>query len=332
MWKDTQSAKGGGGEIDSRHLYIKPNTTATVHILLKQGEEPISYWTHYVNGKNIICPGRGVCPVCKDGSYKSRKRHSINVWDYATKAVMILEQGNQVMQQLRLILDQYKSFDTIDIAIRRMGEGRDTQYMATPVPAQGFVFTPEMEKGLHAIATIKAPTQVVEIEQAMDATSFNPEPVAQAVGQAQSTVAPKEEKLAPITSIITLEFGKYKGKTLEEVAKTDIAYVKWCAQNISDFALRAEAQRIVKITVQAPEKAPEPLAKPMDLDVKTALINGVYSIINEDERYKNNFTLVVEKMKAATSSALNPNGKTLITDYTIEELEKLKGALESKIT
>lgn len=34
-----------------------------------------------------------------------------------------------------------------------------------------------------------------------------------------------------------LKFGKHSGRTLKEVAKIDLSYIKWCVENIEEFGV-----------------------------------------------------------------------------------------------
>ena len=42
-----------------------------------------------------------------------------------------------------------------------------------------------------------------------------------------------------------LDFGKYKGKSLEEVIKLDPKYIEWCLEKIEDFYLSAGAKKFL---------------------------------------------------------------------------------------
>ncbi len=42
------------------------------------------------------------------------------------------------------------------------------------------------------------------------------------------------------TAETTFDFGRYKGKTLEEVAQTNASYILWCARNIEKFLISIE--------------------------------------------------------------------------------------------
>lgn len=313
--------KTDGGPRDERHMSIKPNQTIKVHILLDQGEEPVSYWSHFIKlekgGRSVICPGRDVCPACIGGKVRTKRVHALNVYDYESKSIKILEQGNSVLQQLKLIYDQYGSFDMVDISIRRVGEGLATQYLVMPMPLiQPFILPTGLTK--HNIKAIKTPTSVDKIKSIMagDDTSFN-------TAEMDSELPPLPQTTQS-SSAKVLQFGKYKGKTMEQIAETDMNYVKWCAENIQDITIKKEAQRIAGVTAETIA----PPAQPAQTGNKQALVSEAYNLINNDPRYKGNLPSVIEKMKKATASATNPNGKMLLQDYTEEELARLIEALK----
>lgn len=171
-WADVSNQ---GSNAQENILKIEPNTAKLFHVM--EGE-PHSFWTHYIpnvggagkaKGLVVVCPGRSVCPACKINKYRSRKRHAMNVYDYASKSVKILEQGNQVMEQLRMIHDQYKGLATVDISIRRTGEGRGTQYFVVPMPNASIAGYDWSQVGtLHDVAEINRPTTADEVARIME--------------------------------------------------------------------------------------------------------------------------------------------------------------------
>lgn len=321
-WGDV-AGKTDGGPRDERHMSIKPNQTIKIHILLDQGEEPVSYWQHFIKlekgGRSVICPGKDVCPACATEGVRSKKVHALNVYDYESKSIKILEQGNSVMQQLKLIYDQYGSFDMVDISIRRVGEGLATQYLVMPMPLmQAFQLPTGLSK--HNLKALKVPTSIDKINSILkgDNTSFDT--------QEFDKELPPLPQTAPSTKPKAVQFGKYNGKTIEEIADIDMNYVRWCADNIQDPLIKKEAQRLSGKTEVSSTQQGEP--KPVANGNKQALVSEAYNLINNDPRYKGNLPSVIEKMKEVTSSTTHPNGKMLLQDYSEEELTKLIGVLK----
>ena len=337
-------------------LVILPNTRKLIHILLGQEEEPHSYWTHYIPNKGtgpkgfvVICPGIEICPACKSKLYKTSRKHAMNVWDFDANTTKILEAGNSIGGQLRLIKDSYGTLDNVDISIQRTGSsGIDTQYVVIPIPRQ----EPFKEKVvLFNIPEIKTVTPPEEIKKYMDGvnksdgTDFNPQKLeASSVGQVlgKNDTAPEPSALASapadtapslpaatttdsastpgISAPFVMPFGKYKGQSLEQIAKIDIDYVDWCAKNMSNQEIKAEAQKIYEIYSNKPEST-DP-----QLDT-SALVSLIQDTINQKPEYKGNYTTVVTKMKEASKSATHPNGKTLLQEFTLEELNLLLHSL-----
>ena len=323
MWKDVS---GGGGDKD--HLIITPNTAKLLHILVKDDEEPHSYWTHYIpskvpakKGRSVRCPGRDICPACADGSFKTARRHSINVYDYESKAIKILEKGNTVFEQLKMIKDQYGSFGKVDVSIKRSGEGKSTTYMAIPIPRMEPFDEALVAQGKFSLEAMKpahTPEQIEKIIHELNNTSPH---------VTMEMDSPDSGYLEPTSTSPVLEFGKYKGKTFDEIAELgDLNYVKWCAENLDKKDLKEDAAKVVAKNTGKPAPIPAPVVeKP-----SKQLIDEIQIIINTDPRYAKDIGKAVEKMKQATASPTYPNGKTLLLDYSMDELVKLKTLLQGE--
>jgi hypothetical protein len=135
---------------------------------------------------------------------------------------------------------------------------------------------------------------------------------------------------APASTTITnhhptpgvLQFGKYKGRTVEDVYVEDPNYIKWCAENISDPGIKAAAKEIIsKPHIQSKSVL-------SDNTEKQLLINSINEIFEQDARYKGNFALIIEKMRTASTSPTFPNGKTILSEYSVEELKKLEESIK----
>lgn len=322
--------KGGGKDPDI--LDITPNTAKLVHILLPDTEEPVSYWSHYIPNKTpnvpkgamVICPGRNICPACANGTFTTRMVHAINVWDYESKAVKILEGGNQTFQPLKQVKDQIGTLLSVDFSIKKTGSGRDTSYSVVPIP----MMQPFDSSGIHGlfpIANLRMPDSVEVIARHIKAMSgITPaEGITTINPQVPATTSPiaTHIKTDATPAIPTLQFGKYKGRTVEDVYAEDPNYIKWCADNISDPTIKAEAKRVTTQKVTPVPLIPSSVVS--DATQKQLLINEINDIFGNDERYKSNFALILEKMRAASISPTHPAGKTILTEYTTEELDKL---------
>lgn len=326
-WNDTTGAGSGRGQ---DHISIKANQTIRIHALLKQGEEPISYWSHFIRGKgSVICPGREQCPVCQEGTIKAKKSHAMNVYDYESGAVKILEQGNSIYQQIKMVFDQYGSLDGVDLSIKRVGDGLNTQYLVMPLPLTAPFAVQELK--LFDLDTIKIPDSKGRISEMLSGAT--PEP-------ATTTTIPPNVGLVtptfngPITTPppaqtagpMKITFGKYVGLTIPEIAAKDMNYVKWIAKNVTDVIVKKEAdnyilQQIGTSESVTPSHTAPPSTPPVaNMSSKLPLVNEAYAIINGD-KYKGNMNAVIGFMKQATQTPQNPNGKMLLADYSVEELQ-----------
>ena len=333
-WESVSGTSSGGKNPDI--LTISPNTAKLVHILLPDNEEPVSYWTHYIpnkspngpKGKVIICPGKDICPACANGTFKTKRVHAINVWDYESKGVKILEGGNTIFQALKQIKDQIGTLLTVDISIKKISSGKDTSYSTIPIPMMG-PFDASGVRGLFPIINLRIPNTPDEIEKIIN--NMEGGNTTTEIGRPVTTV----EMHQPPTSTIQvttpnqteplLQFGKYKGRTVRDVYKEDANYIKWCAENISDPTIKAAAKEVISTPTQTVNKGGGVIS---DASMKQVLINEVNEIFQMDIRYAGKFGLIIEKMKAASVSATYPNGKTILTEYTIEELNKLIASIK----
>ena len=63
------------------------------------------------------------------------------------------------------------------------------------------------------------------------------------------------------TSAVALTFGKYKGKTVLEVVKTNRGYVAWLAENSKNEAIKSESKRLLAVSPVAGRKFTIPQPK-----------------------------------------------------------------------
>lgn len=339
-WSDVDKQTGGMSE---DICAIASNTTKLVHVLLPDNEEPVSYWTHFIpnkkaggsKGKVVICPGRDTCPACANGTYRTSRKHAINVWDYEEKGVKILEQGNSVFQALKQIKEQIGTLTTVDISIKKMGKGLETTYSVIPIPPMTGKFDMNQVHGVFPIENLRMPNTPQEIQKAMDdmegntpPVHNNPTPISQSLPptmMGSGTTGAQQSPPPQVTnSPVVLQFGKYKGKTIEQIYEEDPNYVKWCAENISDPAIKAESKAVIaRPAVQ--KSAPTYIVEPTQ---KQILIQEIEYMFQNDIRYKGNFDVILTKMKKASISPTFPNGKTILSEYDVTELLQLSADIK----
>ena len=141
-WNDVKENNGGSEKKEVNFVSIADKETVVLRVL---SEEPISRWSHWIPSvkRSFTCLGKG-CPVCEiikqdkankaNARYSSSKRHSLIVWNYATKRVEVLEQGNDFFQNLLAFVEDPDLGDLrdYDIKITRRGTGKDTSYTVIP--------------------------------------------------------------------------------------------------------------------------------------------------------------------------------------------------------
>lgn len=103
-------------------------------------EQPDVRWTHWLNQyrKSVNCPGRG-CPIDEirrqqkaNGepyTYGMSRRFAINIWNYETNQVEVMEQGITFMEDLRDVMTDIKedggNLSDFILKVRRRGTAQD---------------------------------------------------------------------------------------------------------------------------------------------------------------------------------------------------------------
>lgn len=85
-----------------------------------------------------------------------------------------------------------------------------------------------------------------------------------AEGEADKPVpSPKATKAKPSPSGITINFGKYKGQTLEDIHEEDPSYLEWLVKNAKEEKVRVAANKLLTGDAKPePARAPETSPKP----------------------------------------------------------------------
>lgn len=103
-------------------------------------QAPKTRWTHWMPKfqRSINCPGRS-CPICEirkqqkankeKASYDMGRKMSMNIWNYETNRVEVMEQGITFFEDLRDVMSDVKekghALDEAILKIRRRGTGKD---------------------------------------------------------------------------------------------------------------------------------------------------------------------------------------------------------------
>jgi hypothetical protein len=146
-WDEIDNQGGGNSSSGNKAEFAKFPTGVTRVRVLEQ--VPHVRWTHWMNasqlvgitgkGRSINCPGKD-CPICnirrnqkangEQYTYNMAKRFALQVYNYETKRVEIMEQGRTFMEDLRDLKEDFGGNITkFDIKVRRRGTGQeDTSY------------------------------------------------------------------------------------------------------------------------------------------------------------------------------------------------------------
>jgi hypothetical protein len=151
-WNDVEQT-GGSGSKDKVEYTKFPEGVTVIRVL---DNEPYSFWSHWMtkHGKGVTCLGKG-CPICaviaqqkankEARTYSSTKRHAMRVWNYTTKRMEIMVQGQGFAQQLLNLHKEVGDITTYDIKVTRKGlEVSDTNYMCLPMAPKPFEFGSEV--------------------------------------------------------------------------------------------------------------------------------------------------------------------------------------------
>jgi hypothetical protein len=131
-WKDVGMNAGGAD-----FMKFESGKSVKVHIL---GEaegapaEPKSFFQYYNQDvqRGIVVPAG-----YKDPSIKIRAQHAFLVYSYDDQAIKVWAVGNRVAQSLKGTMEAYDgSFESVDLVVKRSGQGLDTTYVITPKPTE----------------------------------------------------------------------------------------------------------------------------------------------------------------------------------------------------
>lgn len=76
-------------------------------------------------------------------------------------------------------------------------------------------------------------------------------------GNGYGYTRPAEKKEAPLT----INFGKYKGKIIDELVKIDKSYVRWLSEKSENPRIKAECQRLLEVKPVASAQVTTPKPK-----------------------------------------------------------------------
>ena len=349
-WQDVgQSNKSSGGASD----LIKIEDKKRIRLLLPESG-PVSHWIYSVStpadgyrtwtspdkeaGEDFFAVNRNV--------FNLKPVHAGHAYDNEEGKVKILEAGNQIWEGIKFLIDAGKDLSNRDILIMKTGSGRDTEYRVTdcdPTPAPAGIDAMERPD---IMSRYQAPTREGVMEDLIALGFVNPEQI--------FALKPLDYQKALQEKI---PFGKWKGKTMEEVISLDSQYItflatkidrldiKECARVISNtimgtgFPLSGIAPALEEITFVAPTQTPAatapaitdatsqatapqapqaPVAPVSGLNNRDLMIAEINKIFETKPEY-HDFMKIISAMKEAST----PNNKTSVGEFTDVELQKL---------
>ena len=309
-WNKVGGESGATTTRANVYVQIEPGKPKRVHALLDRGEEPLSYWTHWLNNvkQSVICPGKSVCPACKAG-INAKMQHAMNVWDYTEKQVRVLEKGNQVYEPIKMAFDMAgNTLDTVDIIIKQVGSGLETKYVVTTMALSG-----------------EAPTgPKLDIENLC--RKADPEHIAKLLGDkiefGDTDPKAKEPEVGySLPGEVLMPTGKYKGQRLDEIVKSDRNYVEWVAENFEDVEIVDAAKEALAASPTRKAIEPKPALSLRDKKIAESL-----KLVDAYRTKAGNLKAVAQIMKDVAK-------KSLLKDFTEAELdtfiEEMKTIIES---
>jgi hypothetical protein len=163
------------------------------------------------------------------------------------------------------------------------------------------------------------------VSQNVPATTSVPAPTSPVVAQhAPNAISPSE---------FVIDSGKYQGKTLGEVAKADLNYLKFYRSVVKDEAIKAHITWVLEAKPPMPDATPvAPASIPptvveaaVAVDQKTALVSECKTLLNEFPEFKGRG--LSENMMPFLKSII---GRWDYTECDVAGLNKLKLALQAR--
>lgn len=144
---------------ESSFMQIKDDTTK-----VRIGSNPREVKVHFSEvrreKKRVNCPG-GDCPLCGEGE-KAAQRFYTKVINRADGKAYVLEIGPQIVKQIKALANdpKYGNPGQYDIAIKKVGVGKDTKYTVVAAPQKTSMTNDEINaiKALDMDKLIKMPT------------------------------------------------------------------------------------------------------------------------------------------------------------------------------
>lgn len=342
-WADVGQSQKNTNSIND---LIKIEDKKRIRLLLPDSG-PITNWIYSINTpaggyKTWVSPdkdnGEDFFAINRN-IFNLKPIHAGYAYDYDEGKIKILEAGNQIWEGIKVLIDAGKDLNNRDIIIIKTGTGRNTEYKVTdadPTPAPSgldLMDKPDLE------GRYIPPTYEMVLEDLKVLGFTNPEQIFE--------LKPLDYQQALQMEI---PFGKWKGKTMQEIISLDTQYINFLATKIDRMDIR-ECARVISNTIlgtnyplsgiaptleevdfQAPtdgqtismneqeNKGQEEIQKlnTITIDQREAMIKEINNIFETNPVY-HDFMKIINTMKEASA----PNNKTSIVEFTNAELQKL---------
>lgn len=349
-WSDLDKKDGSG--LSGRFVKVKSDAPVRLRFL---DEEPYTTFVHKVTGKPDAANKDGVfrsiaaTPKLDDDHiqavngkrFPAVAQYNMRCFEFKRDdkgkftdegEIKILQGGPGIFKPLRGICEESGSLRDYDILISAAGTGRDTEYAVTASPMSRNIDVNALLTKLEQDPTLAwenvFPIMTAEMQKKIlfdSKIDITYDPVAEIVA-----VMSLDQALGT-----TLAFGKYKGKTVQDVMVIDASWIEWAGANVTSNDSVAAACQIAFGNVSAlasgdtpqpqlppaPKSTPAATAKPPKAspakdEARAALVASVSSKLED---------LPAPKIVAAIKE--HGAGKTRLKDLNIEQLTALDAAL-----
>lgn len=365
-WNDIDKPSGGTG--GGRFVQFESDKAVRMRIL---DEEPYTTRVHKISqmvtkgGKSEEVFRSITATASPDDSfilrhnakrYPEQMQFNMRVFVYAKDdqgkdtdegEIKILQGGPAIFKPLRTIYTQEGSLSAFDIIITRKGAGRDTEYTVSAAARSRTIDVKPLIDKMNtdvdlAWDRIFLPITGDQQKKMMDEAGLdiNYDPAAELA--ASMTIEQARTKV--------ISFGKYKGKTINELMAIDAGYLSWAAENITTNEELAAACRVAdghlrgisassepvrqslpekaapapkaEAKAEAPKAEPKAEAKPVPTQSSEELKAQITDWFESDSRFE-------DVQEVVTIIKKHGEGKTRLKDLTAGQMQNLLDDLKA---
>jgi len=188
-WDAVGNESNNGGTKEKKYLKLGQGTTK-IRII---DAAPAVRWTHWVQeanngrGSSVNCPGSNAgCMICADiaakrdlpkgqkSKYSSRKMHCMNVYNFETGQVELLDEGVKIFNSIKMLMVEMGDVRNYNIKIMKQGQGLGNvtyqvipDFPPAPLPAdiQAIVNNPDNLMDVSQHSKENEPEQIAQLMQ-----------------------------------------------------------------------------------------------------------------------------------------------------------------------